>query len=368
MRKLLISFFDIFFTVLGVSIGNYIVKIYPEYWQDILGNWVGATPFLVMSFLFGASFYLVSHVFISNILEWYEEWIRKIEYSEIWSGFLGGILGLILGNLFFALPYYFFFSQSLNDLGREATDIALVIKVFSPIIINLSFFFLGVTLLSKLNRFKEDKISGGTDNPIILDSNILIDGRIYKVLKSGFFMRRIIIPGFIVNELQTLADSSNQIKRKKGRLGLETLEKLKEQYHDLLLIKDKEIPGDSVDNKLVNFAKSEHGIIFTNDYNLTKISRVKLTPCINLSEVSEALKPLLTPGDEVIVELLKPGKEKHQAIGYMEDGTMIVVENAYKYIGRLLEVKVSNIINTQAGNIVFAKLKMEGKSNVKTKS
>jgi len=367
MRKLLISFIDIFFTVLGVSVGNYLVKIYPEYWQELLGNWVGATPFLVMSFLFGAGFYLSAHIAVKILLEWYENWITTIEYEKIWHGFLGGILGLILGNLFFVLPYYFFISQSLQELGKEASDIAMVIKVFSPIIINFTFFFIGVTLLSKLTNLNNQDDTSNISESILLDSNIIIDGRIGGVIKSGFLMRKIIIPDFIVSELQVLADSSNQVKRKKGRLGLKNLEDLKDEFKDLVSIVDSNISGETIDDKLINFAISEGCIIFTNDYNLTKISRVKLTPCINLNELSNSLKLLLAPGDDIVVELVKSGRENHQAVGYMDDGTMIVVEHAHKYIGRLLEVTVSNIINTQAGKIIFAKLKKikrEGKPYV----
>lgn len=356
MKKFTIGFFNLFSTVLGVSIGNYLVAIYPEYWKKILGNWIGNTPFLVMSFLFGAAFYLVSSITWKIFLEWYENAIKNIGYNTLWEQFLGGILGLIMGNLLFTVPYYFFYRFSLDNLEKKAFIVALVIKVFLPIGINLFSLFIGITLFSKLST-SENKHTikdEGYFNSIILDTNILIDGRIYQLLKSRFLRGKIIVHEIVLHELQRLADSSDRIKRMKGRKGLNILEKIREEFKIEFI--NIECSGDTVDDKLLDITKKIKGILFTNDYNLAKIAKLQLIDCISMHELTNALKQDLIPGERVVIELIKKGKEPHQAIGYLEDGTMIVVENANKYIGRLLEVEITNILPTKAGRIVFAKI------------
>ncbi|MDD2715676.1 MAG: hypothetical protein PHW04_07275 [Candidatus Wallbacteria bacterium] len=357
MKKIILGFFNLFFTILGISIGNFLVNIYPTYWQDFLGDWVGATPKLVMNFLFGGAFYLFSNVVIRHFLDWYEQWTKEVSFQRIWCDFLGGVLGLIAGNLFFMVPYYFFYSYSLDELEKEAQEVALIIKVFSPLAINLVSFFIGVTVLKRLT---ETKLLGAEETigeKIVADTNILIDGRIIELMKTGMIREVIQIHECVLRELQLLADSSDQSKRLRGRRGLENLEKMRRELPRKLEIVSEPIEGENVDEKLINYVKKTKRTLLTNDFNMSKIARLQLLECINLNEVSLALKPVLVPGEEVVIELVKPGKEHHQAVGYLEDGTMIVVENGRKYLGRLLEVIVTNIIQTQAGRIVFAKFK-----------
>ncbi|MDD5091078.1 MAG: hypothetical protein PHQ23_09185 [Candidatus Wallbacteria bacterium] len=362
MKKILLGFFNLFFTVLGLSTANFLVKDDPKFWSEHLGEWVGNTPYHVMYFLFGATSYLLSNALLRWLLEWYDRWIENMTMQRIWNDFSGGVLGLVAGNLFFTVPYYFFYKSNLEALEEGAREIFLIIKIFSPLAINLISFFIGVTLLGRLTAQKDlQNSASGTGRRFLVDSNILIDGRINEMVKTGILDGVIVVHETVIKELQTLADSSDHGKRLRGRKGLNLLEKLQLENQRKLEISSQQVAGENVDDRLVNFAKEDKSTLFTNDYNLVKIARLQLVPCLSLNEISGALRPVIIPGEDVVVELVKRGKENHQAVGYLEDGTMIVVEHARKYLGRLLEATVTNIIQTQAGRIIFAKLKNEKK-------
>jgi uncharacterized protein YacL len=200
--------------------------------------------------------------------------------------------------------------------------------------------------------------------PIILDTSVIIDGRIADMATTGMFESTLIVPRFVLNELQTIADSGDRLKRSRGRRGLEVLEKLKAlprlelRFWDgtLTQLPRDEDPAAGVDQKLVLLAQQEHGRIMTNDYNLNKVAGLRGVSVININSIAEALKPVVLPGESMLVRIIKPGENAGQGVGYLPDGTMVVVEGARDKVGLEAEVVVTNMIQNAAGKMIFGRL------------
>ncbi|URA09118.1 PIN/TRAM domain-containing protein [Thermospira aquatica] len=192
----------------------------------------------------------------------------------------------------------------------------------------------------------------------ILDTSVIIDGRIADVADTGFLSGVVIIPKFVLNEIQALADSRDPIKRSRARRGLDILNKLKENSLIELRIVSRDFPDiRGVDMKLIALAKELHANIVTNDYNLNKIAKLDDIRILNINDLANALKMVFLPGEELELDVLKEGKEPNQGVGYLPDGTMVVVANGQSYIGRKVVVKVTSVLQTSAGRIVFTEVK-----------
>lgn len=191
--------------------------------------------------------------------------------------------------------------------------------------------------------------------PLILDTSSIIDGRILDIAKVGFVSGLILVPKFVLVELQQVADSSDDLKRGRGRKGFETIEKLKEVKGIKVEVWDKDQSGKAVDEKLMNLAKSLHGKIITTDFNLNKVASVSNIAVLNVNELSNAVKTISLPGEEIEVKIVHLGKDKTQGVGYLDDGTMVVVTEVAEKIGQKLAVEVTKNIQTPAGRMIFAK-------------
>ena len=192
----------------------------------------------------------------------------------------------------------------------------------------------------------------------VLDTSVVIDGRIYDICKVGFMEGPLIVPVFVLNELQLIADSSDDLKRNRGRRGLDIINKMQNDLDVPVQISEEDYDDiQEVDAKLVRMAKETKCKILTNDYNLNKVATVQGAEVLNINELANAVKPVVLPGEEMKVLLVKAGKENGQAVAYLDDGTMIVVENGRKYIGDNITVIVTSILQTAAGRMIFAKPK-----------
>ncbi len=210
------------------------------------------------------------------------------------------------------------------------------------------FYFIGF-------RIGKALFSKNNDNIVLIDTSALIDGRILELAKIGFLSGRFIIFRFVLSELQNIADSSNSLRRSKGRRGLSVLKQLQKESSVFIEILDQDIKEVSdVDQKLLKLAKIKNAKIFTVDYNLAEVASVEGTQVLNVNELSNSIKPLHLPGEVFELRIIQSGKERSQGIGYLEDGTMIIVENSDRNIGKTIKVKVKKIIQTDAGRIVFA--------------
>lgn len=258
----------------------------------------------------------------------------------------------------FQLSYF----QSL-PLGRgEAIQNVVEILVYA----SLAYFGITFALRSDRDefaflipyvRFRRDASEG---EPLLLDTNIIIDGRIQQVFKTGFLSGALIIPRFVLDELQRLADSNENQKALRGRRGLEVMEHLRAaeglrvSIHEEYNLADRNLP---VDARLATLARELSARLLTNDENLATVARLRGIVVLNFNELAIALQPQLNPGDELLLPLTKQGKEKHQAVGYLADGTMIVVNQAAPNIGQTVNVIISSALPTSAGRLIFAELK-----------
>lgn len=197
---------------------------------------------------------------------------------------------------------------------------------------------------------------------VLLDSSAIIDGRILEVAQAGFLPQVMLVPRFILAELQQIADSTGNLKRARGRYGLEVVRKLQAMANVKLRVINDDPKGKSeVDDKLVAIAQKKACGIVTNDFNLNRVAGINNVPVLNVNELAHALRPILLPGERVRLKLVQRGSETNQAVGYLEDGTMVVVERSHRLIGKEVTVEVNRIMQTVAGKMLFAKLARESR-------
>jgi uncharacterized protein YacL len=239
---------------------------------------------------------------------------------------------------------------------------------FLPIIIAVVMGYIGATALSQRRRdlfelFQGRLASislGGEGLPparqILLDTSVIIDGRIADISKTGFIMGAMIVPHFVLNELQHIADSPELMRRNRGRRGLETLNRLQKESVVPVKISDMDVEGiEGVDEKLVALAKQLGSAILTNDFNLNRVAELQGVLVLNVNDLANSVKAIFLPGEEMTVQIIQEGKELGQGIGYLEDGTMIVVEGGRKYLNQTIPTMVTKVLQTSAGRMIFAK-------------
>ena len=275
---------------------------------------------------------------------------ERISFKKLLLAVGGLIVGLITAIL---LARFFLLIPIENPQTQNYLRFALYF-IFSYL--GIMFGIKGVEELGFvfpiLHSFKEEgKIA-------VVDTSVLVDGRVYELAKSGFIDYTLIIPKFVLKELHGLADCSSDMKRQRGRRGLETVNKLRKDEALDVKIYDTDYPDiPAVDSKLVKLASDLRAAILTNDFNLSKVASVQNIKILNLNMLANILKPKLTSGEEISLKIVKEGKEAGQGVGYLEDGTMVVVEHASKYVGKVINIVIDSSIQTSSGRIIFAKLK-----------
>jgi uncharacterized protein YacL len=204
---------------------------------------------------------------------------------------------------------------------------------------------------------KEEEKIPTNENFKILDTNVIIDGRVADVAKAGFVEGSLYVPGFVLEELQHIADSSDGLKRARGRRGLDILNQMQKELTLVVRSYDRLAPpGEEVDGRLVRLAKALNGALVTNDWNLNKVAELQGVPVLNINELANAIKPVVLPGEDMRVTIVKDGKEQGQGIGYLDDGTMIVVAGGRALMGETVGVRVTSLMQTVAGKMIFAQL------------
>jgi uncharacterized protein YacL len=292
-----------------------------------------------------------------RIIEALETEILKFSTMDIVLGALGLIVGFIIA---------FLISQPLSDIKYVGTIISVISFVF--------FGYLGVKVATRkkddvlwpqiLNLKKSPTVKKTEKNkkeiisPKILDTSVIIDGRISDICKTGFIEGTLVIPEFVLKELRHIADSSDSLKRNRGRRGLDILNILQKDDTVSVVIESKDYDDSiEVDVKLLKLAKELGGKVLTNDFNLNKVAEFQGVEVLNINELANAVKPVVLPGEEMTVMIVKDGKESGQGLAYLDDGTMIVVEGGKKCIGDSVVVTVTSVLQTAAGRMIFAKLK-----------
>ncbi|AFY99175.1 PIN/TRAM domain-containing protein [Calothrix sp. PCC 6303] len=282
---------------------------------------------------------------------------RDLPFEVILTRAIGLVIGLLVANLMLA-PLF------LLPIPVDFSFIKPLVAVVGSIVLAYTGMNLADThgrgLLRLINPSTvESMLVEGTLKPAntkVLDTSCIIDGRIETLLETGFLEGQIIVPQFVLQELQQVADATKDQKRVRGRRGLEILNRMKEQYSDRIVINQADYDDIStVDAKLVRFAQEINGTLLTNDYNLSKVASVQKVPVLNVNDLVNAVRPSYLPGDNIDIKVLKEGKEPSQGIGYLDDGTMVVVEEGSGYVGGEVRVIVTSALQTSAGRMIFAK-------------
>ncbi len=362
LRKIFSVLVALIFAVGGFYFGEYVTSFslidfsaYPVFVRYVV---IG-----LICFGFGIIGLFLSSGIIDYILKLasaLEQVLQKVPAGDIICGSLGLILGLIIGNLAAnALKF-------IPVVGELAGFVVICLFGFIGFDVGLKkreelvSFFMSIPNLVKDKKNKADNKNSGYASPKILDTSVIIDGRIAEIYASGFIEGTLIIPYFVLEELRHIADSSDLLKRNRGRRGLEILNKMRKDFGNSLQIYENQKGLENiteVDSKLVKLCQMLNAKILTNDYNLNRVSEFQGVKVLNINELANTVKAVVLPGEEMTVQIIKEGKESGQGVAYLEDGTMIVIEDGKKYVGENVVVVVTSALQTAAGRMIFAKFK-----------
>lgn len=343
------------FVAAGAVIGYTGGEFLPQSWltTDKAGN---ASWILLM---FGTVLGLGMGLAVRNALRRIEDQIRQMPTDSLIARSAGLVVGLLVANLLLGPVFLLPFPSQLN-----------FVKWLASLLASVLFGYLGMTLSEThgqelIRRFNLAPAKLPMEEPLlplvtargkVLDTSAVIDGRIEELLQTGFLEGTIVVPCFVLEELQYLADSADPEKRTRGRRGLDILNQLQPKFPNRLLIHDLNYPKlTTVDAKLIRLTQDLEAALVTNDFNLNKVASLQGVPVLNINELANSLKPRYRPGDGLEVRIIREGKELHQGIAYLEDGTMIVVEDGREYLGEQVNVTVTSSLQTAAGRMIFAR-------------
>jgi len=360
--------FRVIITLLGASIGyalsillarigfiNELVSITGYAWYSIVALFILAAGFV--------GFMLAPRItdVTLKVVDFLEGALQRMPLQDLIGGAAGLIIGLIIANL----------------LGAPLVNIP-VVGPYIPIVFSILFGYLGLSLGIKKKEelrglmsmwragSKQGRGDGGKGQEKVLDTNVIIDGRIADICRTGFLEGTLIVPRFVLEELQHIADSSDLLRRNKGRRGLDILNQMRKEQGIKIEIRDFDGLDNrkDVDYRLIQVCKRLDCPVVTNDFNLNKVAELVGVKVLNINELANAVKPLFLPGEEINgVDVIRDGKESGQGVAYLEDGTMIVIEGGKKYIGQRINVVVTSVLQTSAGRMIFAKPKMAFKDS-----
>ncbi|SFW46161.1 MULTISPECIES: PIN/TRAM domain-containing protein [Selenomonas] len=330
-----------------------------------------------LSILFGAGAgavlgFLLSPFFIRKLkgfAVFVEAQLNKMPTHDVVAGAIGLLIGLIIANLlgyaFSKIPVVGEYIPVVFSIVLGYLGIHIMIKKRSELVGIFDFI---PKFMKEMVKIREAKQAAAPKAPAVekneqpsyklLDTSVIIDGRIADICETGFLEGTLLIPVFVLEELQHIADSADALKRVRGRRGLDILQKIRQESRMKVKITEEDFEDiPEVDSKLVQLAQQVGGKIITNDFNLNKVAQLRGVEVLNINALSNAVKPVVIPGENMQVSIVKSGKEAGQGVAYLEDGTMIVVENGNRYMGENIEVEVTSALQTAAGRMIFAKPK-----------
>ena len=347
----------IMFLLIGATVG---ILLLPSAFEliPLLDNpWI-SNPY-VAAIVGALVFFLLSLLFVDSLIsfmKWMEEKLLRAPTPDLLFGTVGMIIGLVVAFLIgFAL---------------STVDIPLIATI-APLMLSVVLGYLGfqvgfqkreemLTMLTPAKFAPAKKLE--PEEPIekvsykLLDTSVIIDGRIADISATGFMEGTFVVPQFVLSELQHIADSSDTLKRTRGRRGLDILKRLQSERVDAIMITEENFDEVSeVDLKLMRAAKKMGGQVVTNDFNLNKVCELHNVPVLNINDLANAVKPVVIPGEDMHVVVIKDGKEQNQGVAYLDDGTMIVIEDGKGFIGQAINVTVTSVLQTSAGRMIFAK-------------
>ncbi|EGO9273187.1 PIN/TRAM domain-containing protein [Enterococcus faecalis] len=360
MQKRIITLLMI---IAGASLG---ISLFPMAWEmakqgnnswlnnNFTNGLIGANIFFILSL--GLAKYIVSAV------KKIEAALNEMSLTYLLFGSIGAIIGLTIGVII-SIPMYNLQIPVVNSL----------LPILVMIILGYLGFRMGTTRIEEWKKvftprqkkantedaegqMLERKVEDNFHKYKILDTSVIIDGRIYDIAKTGFLEGVLLIPNFVLYELQYIADSGDSLKRVRGRRGLDILNALQKEEGISVEMYDGDFEDISeVDSKLIKLAKLLDGVVVTNDYNLNKVSEFQNVPVLNINALANAVKPVVIPGETMNVMVVKAGTERQQGVAYLDDGTMVVVEDGQHYMNEQIEVVVTSALQTAAGRMIFAK-------------
>nr|WP_114572194.1 PIN/TRAM domain-containing protein [Exiguobacterium flavidum] len=351
----------VFFALLGLALG---ILLLPQLFSLIeksgmqLPEWISS---VYVTGAIGALIFFIIGLFVADsvirLLRYLEEKLVKAPVADLFFGTFGLLLGLVMA---------FLVSMLIELVGIPL--LSNVLTIFATALFGYLGFTVGyrkrheLTKIFLRNSNNHEKKGNETEarvpkrtNDKVLDTSVIIDGRITDIARTGFLEGKLIVPQFVIGELQYIADSSDTLKRNRGRRGLDVLKDLQSIPGVEVEIYDGDFEDLEVDIKLIKLAEQIKGIVVTNDYNLNKVCEVRNVPVLNINDLANAIKQVVIPGEEMTVLVIKEGKEQKQGIAYLEDGTMVVVEEGKHLISKTVPVVVTSVLQTSAGRMIFAR-------------
>ena len=339
----------------GIGIWAAVMQFFSERPYYLPGNyqyWINPLVYVISALVFGIIFFILAPFVINGftrLVKNIEKKLSSISMSDIIPGVMGLIVGLLISYLLSGLIKY-----------SPASWLAFTINA----LIYVTFSFLGIRIavnrkseISLGSLFEGGKTKASGIRPLILDTSVIIDGRIYDICKTGILDGTLVIPEFVLVELRHIADSSDDLKRSRGRRGLDVLNMIQKELDMEVTIKQTNYDESmEVDSMLLKLAKEIGGKVVTNDFNLNKVATVQGVGVVNINDLANAVKPIALPGETMTVTIIKDGKEPTQGIAYLDDGTMIVVEDGKGKVGKTFKVIVTSVLQTSAGRMIFAKI------------
>ncbi|HZK33937.1 MAG TPA: PIN/TRAM domain-containing protein [Bacillota bacterium] len=357
-------FFRGLLTLMGVGLGSGIAVMLNGIFEEFNFNFIPARQaevvIVALGLITGIIFFILSYRIMGNIvscLKWIERKLSDVPAHDIFLGSLGLTIGLLIALLI---------SSPIRDISLRWVSNILTLGI------HMLFGYLGLNIAVKrreelanlllLRRDPSQKEKAGQlarkKTPKILDTSVIIDGRIFDICKTGFIEGPIVIPSFVLEELRHIADSSDSLKRNRGRRGLDVLNRIQKELDiEVQIYEGKSDKSLEVDSKLLKLGQKLDAKVVTNDYNLNKVAEFQGVAVLNINDLANAVKPVVLPGEGMVVLVIKAGKETGQGVAYLDDGTMIVVDGGKKHVGKTIDVLVTSVLQTSAGRMIFAKPK-----------
>jgi uncharacterized protein YacL len=343
--------FAIVFCVTGFLLGRELyVNVLSLHFASEALQWTMLIVSPVAGALLGVFLAPLAQSFFEDELNLAERAMERLAPGELAGGAIGVLVGLGAALLIKSIIFEF-----IAGAGRAGIYIAILLYL----IVAIFFAYLGARIGARTNILpfvKENGRAATAGGSKLVDTSVIVDGRIVEIVQSGFLEGPLLVPRFVLRELQTIADSEDPQRRSRGRRGLEVLAKLQELAAIEISERDftDMLQGD-VDAKLVRLAREMQARLITNDYNLNRVAHVEGVRVLNINELANAVKPVVLPGEELHVQVIREGKEPHQGVAYLDDGTMIVIEHGRRLVGSHAEIVVTSVLQTVAGRMIFAR-------------
>ncbi len=340
-----------------VLIDNIIIAFGANSLHIVLLDWAQVLIYVLGSVLFAIIFFIFSPKIIdalTHMLRITEDTLIRMPALDIFFVVLGLLAGLLIA---FILTSFL----SIIPLPWLVTPISVVLYLLCGYLgVSITIKRRGELMPSNMLRSASNnpRIQSSYERPKILDTSVIIDGRIFDICQTGVMEGELVVPGFVLQELRHIADNADALKRGRGRRGLDILQRMQKELRMVVRVEERDYDDIAeVDAKLLKLAQDLKGVVVTNDYNLNKVAAVQEVPVFNINELANAIKPVVLPGEEMKVAVVKEGKEQGQGVGYLDDGTMIVVEGGKRCMNEQVEAVVTSVLQTAAGRMIFAKVK-----------